>query len=863
MTDKGFRASIASGIICPLRFMVRNRTSSQRKPVSVVTWMAVCWLGLIVGGSVAQAPTAHVRVIVRDENGKALSGVRITESAAGAVAGAALSTDTNGTATVECPRITRCTIEVALSGYLTVQHAIEPTDVAEGATIDITLAPGQQDRQDVTVQADNSGPLVETENSQTTLKVEDTKLTPLRPATLLDTLPLVPGVARTPDGRITIAGADEAHSTLLINSVNVTDPATGGFGLSVPVDSVDMVKVSLSPYLAQYGSFTAGVVSAETRRGGDKWKFDLNDPLPEFRIRSGHLEGLRSATPRVDMGGPLIANRLYLLEGTEYLVNKAEVRTLPFPMNQIRSDAINSFTQIDTNIDAKQTITASLHFAPHRLQYANLNYFDPEPVTPNADYQEDTGTVLHRWALGEGLLTSTFSGTRVAANVTPQAVGEMVLTPVGDRGSYFAQGMREATRFQWMETWTSGQIEWHGKHTIGAGSVLAHAEDEGGLTGSTTLIEDASGNLLRRIDFTPRGKFDLSDLEPAVYLQDHWSVNRALAIDGGMRAEAQTVTYTRRFAPRTGFTITPETSGRSVFRGGIGIFYNDVPLNTYAFAQYPEQVITTYDGKGKITDGPRTYINLTGEQARSKFPFISQRQVSGNFAPYSIAWNVEAQRTFGSRYSLRARYLHSDLFDQILLQPVTSAQQSAMVLGSGGSSRFRQWDLTACMGTTSARQFFFSYVRQTAAGDQTDAANYLGDLPFAIIRSRITASNPGEIPNRFLFWGVSALPWRMRIAPRIEWRNGFPYQPTDALQDYVDFSSYTQPRFPAYFTGDARVSKDVNIDPKHGVRLSVTGINLTNHTNPLQVHSNSGDPQYGTFFGNYGRHFLLDFDVLF
>ena len=30
-----------------------------------------------------------------------------------------------------------------------------------------------------------------------------------------------------------------------------------------------------------------------TRRGGDKWNFELNDPLPEFRIRSLHLRGLR------------------------------------------------------------------------------------------------------------------------------------------------------------------------------------------------------------------------------------------------------------------------------------------------------------------------------------------------------------------------------------------------------------------------------------------------------------------------------------------------------------------------------------------------------------------------------------------
>jgi hypothetical protein len=29
------------------------------------------------------------------------------------------------------------------------------------------------------------------------------------------------------------------------------------------------------------------------------------------------------------------------------------------------------------------------------------------------------------------------------------------------------------------------------------------------------------------------------------------------------------------------------------------------------------------------------------------------------------------------------------------------------------------------------------------------------------------------------------------------------------------------------------------------------------------VHANTADPQFGTFFGSYGRRFRLDFDVLF
>jgi len=69
--------------------------------------------------------------------------------------------------------------------------------------------------------------------------------------------------------------------------------------------------------------------------------------------------------------------------------------------------------------------------------------------------------------------------------------------------------------------------------------------------------------------------------------------------------------------------------------------------------------------------------------------------------------------------------------------------------------------------------------------------------------------------------------------------------------------------YPNYFSLDMRVSKDVQVNLQHAVRLSFTVRNLTNHFNPLEVHSNLADPQYGRFFGNYDRKFLLDFDFLF
>jgi hypothetical protein len=167
------------------------------------------------------------------------------------------------------------------------------------------------------------------------------------------------------------------------------------------------------------------------------------------------------------------------------------------------------------------------------------------------------------------------------------------------------------------------------------------------------------------------------------------------------------------------------------------------------------------------------------------------------------------------------------------------------------------------MGAASNRQFYFSYVRQYAFGDISDANSYLGNYPFPVVRNGLLASLPSEIPNRFLLWGTFALPRQFRVTPHLELRNGFPYQPTDVFQQLLAETSGPQYRFPRYFSFDLRVSKDIQVNAKHAVRLSGSVRNLTDHFNPLEVHSNTADPEYGTFFGNTGRRAVLDFDFLF
>ena len=804
-------------------------------------------------------PPPDIRITVLDEASQPVAGVQIDVSASGKALSTAI-TDSGGHAVVRCPAEPGCVATARLGGYEAAEFPVQATD----PDLQVQLVKKLEHTEMVNVQAEDENPLAMEESGASKLSVQEATQSPLRPMTLADVLPLIPGVVRLPDGQVSISGLGEQHSVLIINAVDVTDPATGSFGLSVPIDSVQDVKVLQSPYLAEYGDFTAGVVSAETRRGGDKWLYSLNDPLPEVRIRSGHLRGLRAETPRLNVSGPLIRNHLYVLEASEYLMHKDPVRTLPFPFNESKSSAINSFTQLDAPLTAKQTFTATLHFAPRTVDHANLNYFDPQPVTPNADYQEDTGTLTHRVEFKGGLLASTFAYTRVASNVFPQAPGEMTLSPIGDSGSYFSQQSGEGTRIQWIETWTPRVFSWHGQHALQAGTVLAHAEDAGNVLGRTVHLTDANGNRLQDITYSGQGSYTLSDIEPAAYFQDHWMATQKLAFDAGVRWEEQSVTNTIRVAPRAGFTWTPVKGAYpTVLRGGMGVFYDEVPLNVYAFRSYPEQTVTTYDAAGNVSDGPRTFSNFINTSPNSAFPLIDQEASSGNFAPYSMAWTIEGEQSVRSFSTVRLRYMESDRSDQLTLNSEVTPGRSALVLAGSGSGRVRQLEFTSGFGMNESRHLYFSYVRQYSRGTLTDVAGYLGAYRYPVVRSLNQASTAGEIPNRFLLWGTFALPHRIRISPHTELRDGFAYQPTNPLQQYITLPPDLQPRYPRYFSFDARVSKDLNLGSKHAVRLALSGINLTNHSNYLQVHGNTGDPQFGTFFGNYGRHVLVDFDFLF
>ena len=345
--------------------------------------------GVVAGGDLRRGRRRRHRVDV-DQANHPVAGVRV-QLKSGENAAAAADTDQAGHADFKGLPPGRYQITANKEGFEPLVKGDLDFSQA-GASMELTLIPVLAQRDSVEVIGE-APPVEEGASTSNAIGGQDAKMLPTRPATVADALPLIPGVARSPGGGLQISGGGEHRSSLIVNSADVTDPATGQFGLTVPIDSVETLNVFQTPFLAEYGRFTAGLVSVETRRGGDKWKWELNDPLPEFFIRSWRLRGLRDATPRLNFEGPLVPGKLYFSEGLEYEVRKTPVFTLPFPYNLKRKQGINSFAQFDWVTSDKNLLTLTVHVAPQRLEHVNMDYFNPEPTTPDAGTHNYTATI--------------------------------------------------------------------------------------------------------------------------------------------------------------------------------------------------------------------------------------------------------------------------------------------------------------------------------------------------------------------------------------------------------------------------------------------------------------------------------------
>jgi hypothetical protein len=707
-----------------------------------------------------------------------------------------------------------------------------------------------------------------TSNTVRAQRLEDL---PLRAENYESALPLTPGVVRGMDDAVHVKGTRAGESAYTVNGADVTDPVNGNLAFNVPVEAAASVHVEDNPYSAEFGRFTGGATNLETKTGGDKFKFGASRFFPTFRnIIGGKIDSFR---PRVTFSGPLISKRLSFMQSFEYRFSRSRVPSLSEPGDESTLEAFESFTQLDLNLNKRNTLKFVGALFPQKLRYVGLDTFNPQATTANTKQRGELFSLSEQSIFhNESFLASLVSYKTFDFNAYGQGEQPLTLLPDGNTGNYFADTRRSSRRLQLQENYFARAFSFRGQHSIKLGAEFNRTTMSGVFSFRPILIRRGDQTLIQRIDFTGPTSIDRSLIEFGAFAQDRWVINKSLTIDAGLRLDRDSITSAINFSPRAAVMYLPFKDDRTILRAGIGLFYarsllssryfdfqnlddddqpiDRTPVGFLAPTRFPERVVTTFAPDGvTVTEGPVYFMNAI------KGPL---------FDAQSTRWSVQIDRGLTRHLTARVGYLQrSTVNEPIIIPRLGSSSTGTIVLTSGGRSYYREVQALVAYDSPRFHNWNISYVWSQARGDLNTANNFLGDFPAFVIRPNQYGPLPFDVPHRFLAYGEIKARWEITISPSLEIRSGFPFSLVNERLDFIGPENQAG-RFPMYLSLDAQILKGFKVpflDKR--ARAGVAIFNITNHFNPRDVQNNTGSLQVGQFFNSLGTSVRGKFELHF
>jgi Carboxypeptidase regulatory-like domain len=654
-------------------------------------------------------------------------------------------------------------------------------------------------------------------------------------------LPLVPGVVRGPDGRINMKGGRTSQSGALVNSANITDPATGNPGLDLPIDVVSSVQVISNPYDPQYGKLTGAVSTIDTKTSNyNKFHFSIQNVAPRLRVRGGSVLGIGGATPRMTLTGPIVKDRVAFTQSIEYRYIRTPVNSLPAAERDTTFEGVNSYSQVDLNLTPKQTATISVALYPQKLKYLGLNTFTPQPSTP--DYHQRGYQVYgqHRYVAGDGaLLTSQLSYKTFDADITTHNSDPYRLLVETTEGGFFNQQTRRSDRFDLQETYQFAPRQFAGTHNLKVGLTYAHSTYDGWQTFLPVELDNVSGTPIERITFGESSWAKPHQHETSWFAADQWRPWSRLSFDFGLRFDSDTITSSVHAAPRGGFQLALTGDGRTMLKGGGGLFYDRVPLMIAGFESLPDRTASFFDSAGTISDSIR-YVN----------------RIAGDLEnPRSTAWNVSLSREVLQQLVVEVGYEHRQTSHDFVVSPALENGSSSIDLSNTGGQSYREFKVVGRYGFH-GQVLNASYVRSRAYGNLNDFSQFYGNLPRPVIQPQEEGRLPFDAPNRFLAWGEFNAPWKVTLMPVYDVHTGFPYSVQDEYRQYI--GQRNSRRYPRFSSFDIQVLRpfSISVGDRHiKMRAGLAVFNVFGHFNPRDVQSIQASPHFGELYNDAWREF--------
>ena len=715
-----------------------------------------------------------------------------------------------------------------------------------------------------TVEVRGEATEIATESVSATATVSEQQLEtlPLRTGKFTEALSVSPSVIKTQEGRLNFNGQAESQGMLLVDSAENVDPVAGSFAIPVPVDAIQSIQVFNTPDSVAYGGFSAGLTRIDIKPPSPLWNYKFLDFLPSFRGKNDHLVGIANMTPRFEVGGPLVKDKLNFSQDLSYEFRRDPIRGLTWPFNETYVYAFDSFSNLQWIFSSKHLVNFNLNVFQSTNLYANIDSLIPQSASVNFRRRGGSFGITDSYQFDSGMfLTTVARYTNFYTDAHGQGLAQMTMNPEGWGGNYFNTSSRNANQLEVLPALQLPSKKWLGRHEIRFGFDFLYRTFTGNSVSRTINLlpegctpaefQAQECTPVERITFQGPSALQGSDTEFSEYAEDHWSLTKSLSITLGARLSTQTIGLDAAFAPRAGVAYS-FAGGKTVVRAGAGLIYSHVPLLAQDFA----------DNQTRVLNFPsRPSITLQNVYLRGGSLANPANPADPGDSPRTFTWNIEAETAVRKNITLRVGYYETHTAELFQVNPILPASGSNgfLALENTGSAHYRQAQATARYSPNQRAEANVSYSWSRARGDLNTLSDTFIPFQIPVIRPNVYSVQPSDIPHRLLAWGYVHLPfWSLVLSPVVDMHSGFAYSNVDVFQNYVGVPN--SQRFPTYFSLDVKVYRDFPIRipfkerPKgkgRKIRIGVYSLDVTNRQNPHDVFSNvaSPPPLFGQFAG--------------
>ncbi len=786
-----------------------------------------------------------------DENEAGVGGAQITvhDAAGHQISG---TTEPTGGFRLRVPAEGQYLLDASSAGYFTVKNLA--VDVRAGMPeVYVVMNHAKEVLQSVDVKATPEAVDVEQTESERQLSGIQIMDVPY-PSThsLRQAMALMPGQVEDANGGLHFDGGRENQTNYLLDGFNVSDPLTGNLNTTVSVEAVQSLEYLSGRYSPEYGQGSAGTLHIKTETGDDQFRYSATNFIPGINTQQGFHLG--AWTPRFNFSGPIKKGRAWFSDNMDADYN---INVVPgLPSNQDTTTSLQASNLLHTQVNITP---ANILFADFLFNYQRSTGFGLSVLNPPSTTLEQRGRA---WFVGlkdqiyiarGTLLELGFAEMLTYARQIPQGIGTYIITPNGTQGYNFVDSNQNSRRAQFLVNLFLPSWHLAGTHQLKMG-IDADRTDYLQDTSRTGYdLYGVSHNLLRSVTFGGSGDLSRPSLFASSYLTDHWQVRKNLIFEAGVREDWDEILRRFLWSPRLSFSYAPFGDGNTRISGGYAVVYDPtiVQLFTRPMDQYT------------LTDIYSPTGTLLYPNALSLYTITNERLKGPMFQNWSLGVDHEFPHRIRASVSLlRKRGSDGLAYVNTLAAPIAAPEDIARAYGAAyveqifnlTNQRQDQYDSAQFIVHHSIKgryEWMASYTRSRAYSTAVLDPSLTQTL---LLGPDNSGPMPWDSPNRFLGWGYLPTPFKnWAVAFLVEKRSGFPFSIQHDNGQVIGAPDTN--RYPGYFNINLHLEWRFRL---FKYRLAIRGgiNNLTNHNNWTVVNNTLESPQFLTYYGSDGRHFV-------